>query len=368
MATLTCYCSSSSLPIPKPTSKSSLSLLHKTPNPHFFAKFTSFLSISSKYQKWTHKVLQCSNFNAASSFTLSESDLETEPEPEPEPETETETETEEEDEDEEEEEEEEEGGGDGVMSIEKPPVKRKRKRRRYRKQYPGEKKGITEEMRFVAMKFRNSKGKKKSESDDEMKDDGYESVSSDEDDEGGGGRGGGEATWQPSIEGFLKYLVDSKLVFSTIERIVDESSDVSYAYFRRTGLERTECILKDLEWFGQQGHEIPEPSIPGVTYANYLEELAEKTPRLFLSHFYNIYFSHIAGGQVIAKKAFERLLEEKELEFYKWEGDEEKLLRDVRDSFNMLAKHWSRDDKNKSLREVTKAFRFMGQIVRLIIL
>lgn len=26
------------------------------------------------------------------------------------------------------------------------------------------------------------------------------------------------------------------------------------------------------------------------------------------------------------------------MEFYKWEGDEEKLLRDVRDSFNMLAK------------------------------
>lgn len=74
------------------------------------------------------------------------------------------------------------------------------------------------------------------------------------------------------------------------------------AYFRRTGLERAECISKDLEWFSQQGHVIPEPGNPGVTYANYLEELAEKTPRLFLSHFYNIYFSHIAGGQVIAKK------------------------------------------------------------------
>ncbi|XP_055836033.1 probable inactive heme oxygenase 2, chloroplastic [Solanum dulcamara] len=346
MATLTCYCSSPSLQIPKPTSKSSLSLLHKIPNPQFLTKYSSFLSISSKYQKWRHRVsivLQCSNFNTASSLTT---------EPEPEPETEEEEDGVDEEED-----------GDGVTSIEKPPVKRKRKRRRYRKQYPGEKKGITEEMRFVAMKFRNSIGKKKSESDDKMKDNGYESVSSDEDD-----GGGGEETWKPSMEGFLKYLVDSKLVFSTIERIVDESSDVSYAYFRRTGLERAECISKDLEWFSQQGHVIPEPGNPGVTYANYLEELAEKTPRLFLSHFYNIYFSHIAGGQVIAKKAFERLLEEKELEFYKWEGDEEKLLRDVRESFNMLAKHWSRDDKNKCLREVTKAFRFMGQIVRLIIL
>lgn len=39
--------------------------------------------------------------------------------------------------------------------------------------------------------------------------------------------GGGWATWQPSMEGFLKYLVDSKLVFETIERIVDESTDVA---------------------------------------------------------------------------------------------------------------------------------------------
>ncbi|MCD9640971.1 putative inactive heme oxygenase 2, chloroplastic [Datura stramonium] len=363
MATLTCCCSSPSLQIPKPTSKSSLPLLHKILNPQLFSKYSSFLSISSKYQKEIYRppiILQCSNFNTASSFTLSESDLEAE--------LETETETEEEEGNDEEEGDDEEDG-DGVTSFAKPSVKRKRKRRRYRKQYPGEEKGITEEMRFVTMKLRNSKGKKKSESDDEMKDgdDGEEkanddgSVSSKEDDVG-------EETWQPSIEGFLKYLVDSKLVFSTIERIVDESSDVSYAYFRRTGLERAECISNDLQWFSQQGHVIPEPSNPGVTYANYLEELAEKTPRLFLSHFYNIYFSHIAGGQVIAKKAFEKLLEEKELEFYKWEGDEEKLLRGVRESFNMLAKHWSRDDKNKCLREVTKAFRFMGQIVRLIIL
>ncbi|KAJ8538052.1 hypothetical protein K7X08_014592 [Anisodus acutangulus] len=341
MTTLTCYSSSPSPPIPKPTSKSSLPLLLNIPNPQLYTKYSSFLSISSKTHKKPPIILQCSNFNTASSFTLSE----------PEPETETETDQE---------------GDDEVTSITKPKVKRKR--RRYRKQYPGEKKGITEEMRFVAMKLRNSKGKKVSECDDEMKDsDGYELEQDDEDDIGGGG-GGAEETWEPSMEGFIKYLVDSKLVFSTIERIVDESNDVSYAYFRRTGLERAECISKDLEWFSQQGHVILEPSNAGVTYANYLEELAEKTPRLFLSHFYNIYFSHIAGGQVIAKKAFKKLLEEKELEFYKWEGDEEELLRGVRESFNMLAKHWSRDDKNKCLREVTKAFRFMGQIVRLIIL
>lgn len=49
---------------------------------------------------------------------------------------------------------------------------------------------------------------------------------------------------------------------------------------------------------------IPEASSPGVTYIKYLEELAESSPPLFLCHFYNIYFSHIAGGQVIAKQVY----------------------------------------------------------------
>lgn len=47
---------------------------------------------------------------------------------------------------------------------------------------------------------------------------------------------------------------------------------------------------------------IPEASNPGVAYVKYLEELAETSPPLFLCHFYNIYFSHIAGGQVIGKQ------------------------------------------------------------------
>lgn len=105
-----------------------------------------------------------------------------------------------------------------------PPVKKKRKR--YRKQYPGESEGITEEMRFVAMRLRNVNGKKvttsNSEGDDEGSGDNAETKEKNE------GVGYGEAeTWSPSMEGFLKYLVDSKLVFNTIERIVDESSDVA---------------------------------------------------------------------------------------------------------------------------------------------
>ncbi|TKY57787.1 inactive heme oxygenase 2 [Spatholobus suberectus] len=222
----------------------------------------------------------------------------------------------------------------------KPKSTVKPKRKRYRKLYPGETTGITEEMRFVAMRLRNV-----TVSEDQSLSD----------------------TWQPSVEGFLCYLVDSHLVFATLQRVVDESDNVSYAYMRKTGLERSEGLLKDLEWLEEEGNEIPNPSSPGLTYAKYLEELSEKSAPLFLSHFYNIHFSHIAAGQVIAKKVSEKLLEGKELEFYRWEGDVPEMLKGVRDKLNMLSEHWSRDEKNRCLKETTKAFRYMGQIVRLIV-
>lgn len=215
-----------------------------------------------------------------------------------------------------------------------------RKRIRNRKLNPGEKEGIVEEMRFVAMRLRTT----------------APSVTED------------DATWSPTIEGFLHYLVDSKLVFDTLERIVEDSTDVTYVYFRRTGLERSGSLAKDLEWFQQQGHAIPQPSSPGISYASYLAELAEKSAPSFLSHFYNIYFAHVNGGCEISKQVCEKLLIEKNLEFYNWEGDAHKLLSNVRENLNRLSEHWARIEKNNCLREAAKSFRLSGQIVRLIIL
>jgi heme oxygenase len=149
------------------------------------------------------------------------------------------------------------------------------------------------------MRLRNVNGKKLDLSEDKTdteKEEEEEEEDDDDDDEVK------EETWKPSKEGFLKYLVDSKLVFDTIERIVDESENVSYAYFRRTGLERCESIEKDLQWLREQDLVIPEPSNVGVSYAKYLEEQAGESAPLFLSHFYSIYFSHIAGGQVLVRQ------------------------------------------------------------------
>lgn len=72
--------------------------------------------------------------------------------------------------------------------------------------------------------------------------------------------------------------------------------------FRNTGLERAEKLAKDLEWFAEQGHVIPEPGTDGTTYSKYLTELSETDVPSFICHFYNVYFAHSAGGKFIGKK------------------------------------------------------------------
>lgn len=77
------------------------------------------------------------------------------------------------------------------------------------------------------------------------------------------------------------------------------------AEFRNTGLERAESLEKDLAWFKEQGHSIPEPSSPGLNYSAYVEELSKKDPQAFICHFYNTYFAHSAGGRMIGKKVMD---------------------------------------------------------------
>lgn len=218
-----------------------------------------------------------------------------------------------------------------------------------KKRYPGEAKGFVEEMRFVAMKLHTRDQAKEGEK--EVKEPEERSV----------------AKWEPRVDGYLNFLVDSKLVYDTLERIVEDSAFPFYAEFRNTGLERSEKLAKDLEWFKEQGYEIPEPSSPGVTYAGYLKELSETDPQAFICHFYNVYFAHSAGGRMIGKKVAEKILDNKELEFYKWDGALPQLLQNVRDKLNKVAENWTREEKNHCLEETEKSFKYSGDILRLIL-
>lgn len=215
-----------------------------------------------------------------------------------------------------------------------------------KKKYPGEGKGFVEEMRFVAMKLHTKDQSKEGEKEAQDKP---------------------LPKWEPTIDGYLKFLVDSKLVYDTLEKIVENADFPEYAEFRNTGLERAKSLEKDLAYFKEQGYSIPEPSSPGLSYSSYIEELSKKDPQAFICHFYNIYFAHSAGGRMIGKKVAEKVLNGKELEFYKWEGDLKEFLQNVREKLEIVAENWTREEKNHCLEETEKSFKCSGEILRLIL-
>ncbi|KAJ4878391.1 hypothetical protein Rs2_43409 [Raphanus sativus] len=190
----------------------------------------------------------------------------------------------------------------------------------HKKRNPGEPKGFVEEMRSVAMKMhprtQSKEGKRESIAPQDSP----------------------VATWEFTVEGYLKFLVENKLVFDTLEGIIHESTVPTYAGFKNTGLERATNLAKDLEWFKEQGYEIPEPRAHCKTYSQYLKDIAENDPPAFICHFFNIYFGHSAGGgRMIGTKVSERILDNKELEFYKWDRDISELLKNVSGELNKVS-------------------------------
>ncbi|CAI9780417.1 unnamed protein product [Fraxinus pennsylvanica] len=180
-----------------------------------------------------------------------------------------------------------------------------------KKRYPREAKGFVDEMRSVAMKLHTREQAREGESKEPV--------------------GQPMAEWEPSLEGYLKFLVDSKLVYDTMENIIDKATFPEYAEFKNTGLERSRGLAKDLEWFKLQGHAIPQPSSLGVSYAQYLEELSRKDPQALICHFNTRYFGHAAGGRLMGTKT------------------------------------WTKEEKNRCLEETEKSFKFSGDIVHLIL-
>ncbi|XP_058727606.1 heme oxygenase 1, chloroplastic-like [Vicia villosa] len=218
-----------------------------------------------------------------------------------------------------------------------------------KKRYPGEAKGFVEEMRFVAMRLHTKDQAKEGEKEVEKPEE------------------RAVTKWEPTVDGYLKFLVDSKLVYDTLDKIVQDAAYPYYAEFKNTGLERSASLDKDLEWFKEQGYTIPEPSFPGLSYAQYLTDLSQNDPQAFICHFYNIYFAHSAGGRMIGKKIASQLLNNHGLEFYKWDGDLSQLLQNVRDKLNKVAEEWTREEKNHCLEETEKSFKLSGEILRLIL-
>ena len=159
---------------------------------------------------------------------------------------------------------------------------------------PGEKKGFVEEMRFVAMKLHTREQAPKEGKAEPAK----------------------EAKpmmqWQPTKEGYLRFLVESKAVYDAMEQIVASGASPMYGDFVDTGLERAEVLAADIEWFCETYQmTAPVADGPGAEYARFLKDLSTTAPPEFICHFYNVYFAHSAGGRMIGRKVSEMILDDK---------------------------------------------------------
>ncbi|GMH40141.1 hypothetical protein BSKO_08045 [Bryopsis sp. KO-2023] len=175
--------------------------------------------------------------------------------------------------------------------------------------------------------------------------------------------------WEFSREGFMKFLVESRLVYNTIEEIVNTNDE--FAAFRNSGLERSAALDKDIALVeAEYGVTAPEPAAdgPGNTYSKLFVELATSSPPKFICHYYNVYLAHTAGGRMIGKKATDKVLEGRfnELAFYKYESNVKSLVKNFKLTVNEVSKDWSREQKDECLEETPKSFQSSGMLVRLL--
>lgn len=169
--------------------------------------------------------------------------------------------------------------------------------------------------------------------------------------------------WEPQRADYLKFLVDSLVVYETLEEIVHKYPIL--APFKSTGLERSQALKEDLVWMCEYDKELKVPSCGdrGIAYSIFLRQLASESIPKFICHYYNHYFAHTAGGRMIGKKMSEKLLENKLLKFYQWEGDVKELLEKVRTNIDILANTWSDEEKKACLEETMACFKYGGGLV-----
>jgi len=173
--------------------------------------------------------------------------------------------------------------------------------------------------------------------------------------------------WQPTLPGYLSFLVESKAVYDVLEAAVKDAAHPEYAAFSGTGLERSAGLADDIAWMSEKyGLEAPapQPDGPGATYGKKLTELAKSDPQAFICHYYNFYFAHTAGGRMIGNKISEMLLDGQSLKFYQYDGEVQDLLDDVRRKINALAETWTPEQKSHCLEETENSFKFSGQIMQ----
>lgn len=166
----------------------------------------------------------------------------------------------------------------------------------------------------------------------------------------------------PTHMDYLKFLVDSQAVYKTLEEIVQrEELQPQLGPFVNTGLERGDRLEEDIEFMTKE-YDLDRPDVgeKGQFYSDKLVQIfAEKGKEgipEFMCHYYNYYFAHTAGGRMIGKQMAALLLDKKTLEFYKWDGDLNKIKSTVKASIEDMAASWSREEKDQCIDATADAF------------
>lgn len=84
-------------------------------------------------------------------------------------------------------------------------------------------------------------------------------------------------SWEPTRQNYVQFLVDSLLVYETLESLAQEIP--ALAPFKVTGLERAAALKEDLEWMKTFDPTIviPECGPNGIKYSEFLTQVNENS-------------------------------------------------------------------------------------------
>ena len=79
--------------------------------------------------------------------------------------------------------------------------------------------------------------------------------------------------WEPTRQNYVQFLVDSLLVYETLESLAQEIP--ALASFKSTGLERAAALKEDLEWMTKFDSQISIPTSGpnGIKYSSFLRKV-----------------------------------------------------------------------------------------------
>jgi len=161
---------------------------------------------------------------------------------------------------------------------------------------------------------------------------------------------------------YMAFLVDSQHVYQAIEDVIGTTE--AFVVFRDSPLDRVKALDTDIA-FMEKEYSIKKPDVgkPGQDYANVIRQLGtDGGIAEILCHYYNFYFAHTAGGRMIGKQMSSLLLDKKTLEFYKWDGNINKIKDRVKGEIEDMVVNWSPEERKRCTDQTAAAFKGGGSL------